>query len=352
MALSGTSALARVAMNPGCEIQVAMMRARDPEPVFYRRVTGEEYDREFGERISARRRGSKFEHNLHQNDGAQLRQALAAFIGVASDRIFVRNLEDEVPGVREAVRIARYQRTRDIIADAVVGRLHAQLVIHPELMLPVPGTNAGYVWVEPDFMVWDGSRQIFVPGDEKSFVVQENDVDPGDLERTRLQIGAQIIGLRDAYARHGLGDRIANRGLLIFATPYGLRPHEPRLEQLDGAVHAVEQAIEAIKRHGAKIDRLRAKDGAAMHVLVSELEPHFQEKCMSTCLLARRCRQRYAGRALDLGDAAADLLGAETDLVRLADLMAGAAPRDPSEATTARELQRIAGLLGLMGKAA
>jgi hypothetical protein len=339
-------------MNPDCEIQVAMVRARDPEPIFYRRVTGEDYDREFGERVSARRRGSKFEQNLHQNNAAQLREVLADFIGVSADRVFVRNLDDEIPGTRENVRIARYRRTLDIIEDSISGRRHPELIVHPELLLPVAGTNTGYLWVEPDFIAWDGHRGAYVPGDEKSFVVQENDVDPGDLERTRLQIGAQILALRHLYAKHALADRIANRGLLIFATPYGLRPHTPRLEHLDGAVHAVERAIEAFARHGAKIDRMSAVDGAPMHLLVSDLEPNFQEKCMSTCVLAHRCRQRHFGRAIDLGDSAADLLGRDADVARIAELIAGADPRDEREASTARELRLIAELLGLNARAA
>lgn len=352
MALSGTSALARVAMNPGCEVQVAMARAREPEPEFYRRVTGEHYDQEFGERISARRRGSKFEQNLHQNDAALLRDTLAEFIGVDAGRIYVRNLDDEVPGNRESVRIARYRRTLDIIADSIEGRRHPELIVHPELLLPVAGTNTGYLWVEPDFVAWDDRRGIYVPGDEKSFVVQENDVDPGDLERTRLQIGAQILALRHLYSKHGRADRVANQGLLIFATPYGLRPHVPRLEHLDGAVHSVEGAIEAFARHGAKIDRLRATDGAPMHLLVGDLEPHFQEKCMSACVLAHRCRQGHVGRAADLGDLAVDLLGSDADIARLADLIAGATPRDDGEARLASELRRIAELLGLGSRAA
>lgn len=352
MALSGTSALARIAMNPECEVQVAMARARGSEPEFYRRVMGEPYDQEFGERISARRRGSKFEQNLHQNDAALLRGALAEFIGVDAQCIFVRNMENEVPGTRETARVARYRRTLDIIESSINGRRHPELIVHPELLLPVAGTNTGYLWVEPDFMAWDPRRGIYVPGDEKSFVVQENDVDPGDLERTRLQIGAQILALRHLYSKHGVADQVGSLGLLIFATPYGLRPHTPRVEHLQGAVHAVNVAIEAFARHGAKIDRLRAIDGASMHLLVDDLEPHFQERCVSTCVLAHRCRQRHRGRAADLGDLAVDLLGSDADIGRLAALIAGAIPRDDAEARLAGELRRIADLLGPGSRAA
>ena len=111
-------------------------------------------------------------------------------------------------------------------------------------------------------------------------------------------------------------------------------------------------AIEAFARHGDKIDRLRATDGAPMHLLVSDLEPHFQERCMSTCVLAHLCRQRHVGRAADLGDRAVELFGSDADIGRLAKLIAGATPRDDAEARLARELQRIADLLGLGSRAA
>ena len=215
----------------------------------------------------ARRRGSKFERNLHQNGAALLRKALAEFTGVDAERMYVRDLDDELPGTPETVRIARYRRTVDIVADSIEGRRHPELIIHPELLLPVAGTNTGYLWVEPDFMAWDGQRGVFVPGDEKSFVVSDNEVDAGALERTRLQIGAQILALRQVYAKHDRADRVANRGLLIFATPYGLRPDKPRLEDLEGAVREVSVAIKAFARHGAKIDGLRAIDKAPMHLL-------------------------------------------------------------------------------------
>ena len=81
MAMSGSSALARVAVNLGCEIQVAMARSRDPEPEFFRKATGNQYDREFGERLPARRRGSKFEQELFRNNAIKLCEALCQLNG-------------------------------------------------------------------------------------------------------------------------------------------------------------------------------------------------------------------------------------------------------------------------------
>jgi hypothetical protein len=69
MSLSGSTALARVAMNPGCSIQVAMCLSGRPENRFFESVTGEQFLAEFGERQSARRRGSQFEKNLFSPPG-------------------------------------------------------------------------------------------------------------------------------------------------------------------------------------------------------------------------------------------------------------------------------------------
>src|SRR2546430_15375861 len=110
MSLSGTRGLVRISANPQCEIQAAMVVESVREPEFYRRVTGTDYPREYGERVSARRRGTKFEANLHQNDAALLRKALAPLYGYDPEDIRVRNFEDELPGARNSV--APLSRTR------------------------------------------------------------------------------------------------------------------------------------------------------------------------------------------------------------------------------------------------
>lgn len=352
MGMSGSSALARVAVNLGCEIQVAMARSRHPEPEFFRRVTGDQYDREFGERLPARRRGSKFEQELFRNNAIKLCEALCQLNGADPNAMFVRNFDDELPGGNESTRIARYSRTKRVFVDLAAGKQVPDLLIHPQFLLPVKGSAKGYFWIEPDFAWFDASASMYVPGDLKSFVVQENDVDPGDLERARLQIASQILALSTVADANGFGDRVSTRGMLIFATPYGLSPHRPRIEDLAGAIHCIESAVAAFDRHGARIDSLRAADGAEMHMLVPDLVSNFQERCVSGCVMAKFCRERHAGTAVELGDAAARMIGADTRIDTLVADLNRAAAGDPNAGDLAAELVELAIALGISGRAA
>src|SRR5436190_542662 len=117
MKLAGASAITRIALNPECGRQVVMLRSGLSEPEFYQRLTGEPYPAEYGERLSARRRGAKFERNAYANNAAQLRAALCQAIGVPEKEIWVRNLEDEQPGGREASRVRRWRSTLAILGD-------------------------------------------------------------------------------------------------------------------------------------------------------------------------------------------------------------------------------------------
>jgi hypothetical protein len=67
MSISGACGLIRNAHNPDCELQAAMVAERVKEPEFYRRLTGQDYPGEYGERVSARRRGTQFESHLHRD---------------------------------------------------------------------------------------------------------------------------------------------------------------------------------------------------------------------------------------------------------------------------------------------
>jgi hypothetical protein len=352
MAMAGSSALARVAVNPACEIQVAMARSSFPEPEFFRRATGDAYDREFGERLAARRRGSKFEQELFRNNAIKLCEALGEITGADPRGMFVRNFDDELPGGNERTRIARYSRMKRVMGDLAAGAQVPDLLIHPQFLLHVKGSSKGYFWIEPDFAWLDANCGMYVPGDLKSFVVEENDVDPGDLVRARLQIGAQILALRELAAAAKIADRVGSRGMLIFATPFGLSPHRPRIEDLAGAIHSIEGAIAAFEHHGARIDVLRAADGADMHMLVPDLASHFQERCVGGCVMAEHCRLRHAGTAVELGDAAARLLGADTQLDELVAELNRAAAGEVMPSGLASELVELATSLGVWARAA
>jgi hypothetical protein len=136
------------------------------EPEFYRAVTTSPYPKEFGERQSARRRGLKFEQNLFANNAAKLCKATAKIAGADPDRMYVRNLDDEVPGNPTTTYVRRWQRTRKILETSVQGQI-AHIVIHPVLRLTAPASRNGQFWIVPDFLVWDAERKFRIKARDK-----------------------------------------------------------------------------------------------------------------------------------------------------------------------------------------
>jgi len=339
MSSSGAAALSRLAQNPACEILSAMVMRGGSETAFYRDVTGRAYDREFGERQSSRRRGAQFEQNAYAGDALALREILEDFVERPVDEIRVENLLDHYPGTKDDARIARLSATRKILSKgADSGGPH--LVIQPQLLVPTKPGQRPYFFVSPDIMVFDPRVGAYIAGDLKSFVVRENEVAAGDLERVRLQLAAQNLGLRHEYAAVKKDVDLPAKGLLIFSRPNGLRPHAPRIENIGGALEAIRIGIDAYLEHRDRIEGLGGR--RTPHAVVDELEPHFQESCLTTCVMAQFCRARFADAAIDLGDDAATILG-DLALSRIKALRSGeATPRDERERVIVDHLRRIA----------
>ena len=337
MSLSATRGLVRVSSNPQCELQAAMAVESVREPEFYRRVTGSEYPREYGERVSARRRGTKFEANLHQNDAALLRKALAPLFCYDPEGMRVRNFEDELPGARASVRAARLSRTRRLLADLAAGRDVPHLLIQPQLALSVLDNRS--IFISPDFMVLDPRVQVYVPGDEKSFIVREGVADSADLYLSRRQVAAQVLALRSEGSRFGLQDRITDRGLFVLATPFGLTPGEAFEDPLAGEVVAIEKAMRAFRSVDQRLRDLRHLTQVSLENLVDDLGFNYEQSCVGRCVMADFCKNRCAGTAVSLGDAATDLVGADFPVDRIVALAAGARPANAREAELARSLR-------------
>jgi len=339
MSVKGSTALVRLAGNPGCEILGAMVMQEGSEKRFYEQVVGEPYDREFGERQSSKRRGAQFESNAYAGDGRLLREALNTMIGVDPDDVRVRNLTDDYPGTKDDARIARLNITRSILAESVRGGIAPHIVVQPQLLIPTSPGPRPYFFIAPDLLVWSARLGCYLPGDLKSFIVRENEVARGDLARVRLQLGAQVLALRHEYYRIDPAMTVAPNGLLIFSQPNGLRPHAPRIEDLGGAVEAIKIGIAAFLHHRERINRLRA--GAAPYTVATDLAPNFQEACLASCVMAQWCRERVIDRTSDLGDAARDVLG-DVDLDCLTGLMTGAIePADERERVLAERLRAL-----------
>ena len=320
MSVKGSNALVRLAGNPDCEILGAMVLQEGSEKRFYERVVGEPYDREFGERQSSRRRGAQFEQNAYAGDGRLLRETFAPMLGVSADDITVRNLFDDHPGTKDDARVARLGITRGILADRIAGRPAPDIVVQPQLLLPTRPGPKPYFFIAPDLLVWWPKQGAYLPGDLKSFIVRENEVSAGDLARVELQLGAQLLALRHEYHRLAPSIVVPPKGVLVFSKPNGLAPHAPRVEDIGGAVEAVQIGVAAFLRHRQRVNELRA--GAEPYTVVADLRPHFQDSCLSSCVMAQWCRQRVAGTAADMGDIAGAVLDDMT-MDHLVELMTG-----------------------------
>lgn len=307
---------------------------------------GAPYSGEYGERIAARRRGLRFEAFLHSNDAAELRRAVGPVFGLDPEAMVVRDFEQEVPGPRHHFRAMRLYRMRRILADLAAGRDVPHLIIQPQLLLPTGPGSDDWIHVSPDFMVLDPQLMIYLPGEEKSFIVREAGSDPGDLDLTRRQAGAQLIALRAEAGLQGLAERVVDCAVFVFATPYGLRPAPPVVERLDAAVHEIVRAIEVLGVVRAHLAALRAGGPAPLAAIAGAFPTHFQESCSGLCIMADVCAARAAAQARFLGDAAAELLGPNADLNRVVALMRGATPATPGEAAVASLLADAERALG------
>ncbi|MEW6732133.1 MAG: hypothetical protein AB1489_12465 [Acidobacteriota bacterium] len=339
MSLAGTRGLIRISLNPECELQTAMVLDRVREPEFYKEVTGETFPGEYGERVSARRRGVMFENNLHKDNAALLRQALGPMFGLDPNNMRVRNLIEEVPENDLAGRIKRLDLTRSIFRDLAEGRPVPDLLIQPQLQI-ITGSGANdFDHIAPDFMIFDPSARVFVIGEEKSFIVRNGVGEPADLDRTRRQAAVQVIALRAEMASLGIAERVLNRAVFVFASPHGLHPARPVEEKnLDAEVFEVTRALCVLAESRERLANRRNHRTIPLPVIANELSTSFRDACMGMCVMVSYCKALAGDTARVLGNSAADLLGPDTDLTRVSELLAGASPTNTREAMLAEYL--------------
>jgi hypothetical protein len=345
MSLSGTRGLIRISKNNTCERQAAMVadaarlrRELTSERELYRRVTGQEYPREFGERLAARRRGAKFEANLGQNNAALLREAIAPRLRLDPATMVVRDFAAEWPGAGPHLNAVRLSRMRRLLADLAAGRPVPHLLIQPQLCLPIGPGSQDIEYVTPDILVFDPSTEMYRPGELKSFIVRGGVADKADLDGTRRQAAAQILALKAEARRVGLEGRVDDRALFIFATPYGLKPAPPFEESLSGEIREMRRAARVLLEARKRLAEMRRIKDDPLHLLVDDLGTHFQNSCIGSCVLADHCSKQCVDQVQSMGDEVAEIFGFDIDVDRLVALASGAQPTNDREAEAARLL--------------
>jgi hypothetical protein len=346
MSLGGSRGLIRISKNPGCELQAALAVRGIKEKDFYERYTGEPFPGEYGERQSARRRGAMFERNLHKDGAAILRRALADRFKSDADSMKVLDFEDEIPGTSRDARLARRDRTVSLLQQLAAGESRIpDLLIQPVLPLRVTESSTNYL--VPDFLLLDRSQGIFVPGEEKSFIVRDNVADSADLDGARRQAGAEVVGLRQAAQGLGIGDRVRNRAIFVFASPYGLSPARPFVENLDAEVHEIEHALATAAAVADKLKLLAVEKDVER--VAAQFSRNYTDECVRSCGLADVCARECAGAARTLGDAAAQLVGPDMPIARVYELMRGAEPRTERERQVAPRLRELTEAFAALG---
>lgn len=343
-----------MSLNPECRLQAYMAVQRVNEREFYRSITGQEYPGEYGERVSARRRGQMFERNLHRDNAQLLRESVAPLFGYDAATMTVRNLDEEAKAAGERGRTARLPRTRAILTDLAAGREVPQLVIQPQfrLRLGLPGME-DYV-ISPDFMVFDPRTEMYVVGEEKSQILREGVGEPIDLDRARRQAGVEIIALRAEAARSGLDARVEARAVLIFASPFGLQPARAAEERnMSAEVYEIERALRVIREVAAEFADYAVMGDGVPQSAIEALPINYRESCIKSCLMAGYCQRRCAGQARLLGESAAEFFGPEMPIERIIELCNGAEPVDERERRIVEEYRSVIEVLtpGRMGGA-
>ncbi len=349
MSLSGARGLARISQNPRCDLQTAMVIGQVDEIEFYEALTKQQFEGEYGERISARRRGNKFEASLHQNNAAELRRILAPRFGYDPERMYVRNLADEIPDYMTEVHRHRYVRTMRVFADVAGGcepPSVPHLLIEPQLRLPVG--HSRFVYVAPDFAVFDPVTKCYVVGEEKSMIVRAGSPDRMDLERTRRQAGAEALALRLMGDQLNLSERVRDRAIFVFSSPFDVMPHPPVEEYLHAEVSEIRRALERYQAISEELQVHGRRDRKKIVARATQLRINFQNSCLSSCALFYHCKSQVNGTVLVLGDEAKDAFGGTTELEHLYALADGTAEAKSAEesALTAR-LRETALLLGV-----
>jgi hypothetical protein len=345
VSLAGARGIVRASRIPNCARQAAMVVEHVKELEFYRSLVGEDFRGEYGERVSARRRGAAFERAAFANDAAQLKAALAPRFGYQAEDMWTRNFADEIPGPPTTMRAARLHRLSLVFRDLAAGKRVPELLIQPQLRIPIRPDVKYYEYIAPDFMVLDPGRRIYVPGELKSFAERDGVASRADLDLPRRQAGVQVIALTALADRVGIEDRVDELAVFVYATPFGLKLGPPHLEEIRAECREIRRAITQLASVHARLRELRAVEDTTLVNLIDEFPADYQEACHGTCILAGACKEAAMGTARELGDEAREMVGPDMPIQRLIELSEGAAPMTPLEAELAPALQDAATVL-------
>jgi hypothetical protein len=332
--------IARIARNPCCQLQAAMIVRDLPESQIFEILTNQPYLGPLGERTAATRWGTLFDTRLTEDRAMRLREALDGVCGITAATATVCDLRRDVPGTRLGALLERNRRTRGILTNLLADRPVPDILIQPPLQLDWGRQH--HSLIIPDALICDRTKQTYHPLEAKGYIAVDGVVAPGDRASLRLQAAVQIVALELELSRLDPGCSVVPRALLVVATPFGFHPAPAILEDLGAEVTAVQMALRVMARVAS---RLATVDHARpLRETLTRLPIHYQEQtCLTSCALMEVCRCRAGVRGA-LGDDAARLFGEDLDLARVIGLVSGDPPTTVEELTLLTALRETAAL--------
>ena len=343
----GARGIERYGRNPGCA-RLALMTAAQVLP---ETILTAVYGRPSSKQPApfAIILGNQFERHLLERGAARLLDLYVREGRLRSADRRVVDVEALAPGTKPADLAARVRATRAILERKLRGDPSApHLVLKPRLELQVPG---GKATIEPDFLVAaPGDAEGGAPGDQggafyrlgeiKIYADRDGKTDAADLRGACRQAAVGLVALRRAVQDLGSPlevpaacDLVLRRPRSLYAT---LRPITiaGEVATLEGALSGLPAAAQAARAHLAG----RVSDASAF----SAVPFRYDEGCMEFCALQPVCKEQALGYGdpAALGGAARETL-AGTDLWRALDLLGGAQPATPEEASLQARLEGV-----------
>lgn len=292
-------------------------------------------------------RGSKFEARLYANSALELRIVLCRPLGSNPETIRVIDFRAvKATSSDESKQQAEISVMRSLMRDLAAGRPVPELLIQPPLEITVALSDARVVY--PDYALLDPSTGMYVPGEVKSFIARDNRAPHMSLVRVRRQAAVYVVALQEEAERVSLSGRVSANALLIFASPYGMRPTDVYREQLDAEISEVQQALVVLRqtRYGQSVSGAKGAS-ADLKQMYNDGRINFIDQCMSICALYPLCKRRVTPTTRILGDDVAAILGQNREISRLDDLMRGAEALTEFDVSYVRAASEISVALGL-----
>lgn len=348
-------ALARFAANSGCRLATLGFVARVD---FDQLLVGTRLEAPYGQSPFAFRRGLRFEERLRADGHRPMLELLRDHLGYGVEGARVVNLREGFPK-SWAGMAARAARTEALVREIVAGRAEAPNLLDGAVLgREVGGLKA---WFEADAVAarFDGPIHA---GEVKSFPTVDGQADPEKVGAAVAQVSIYILLLRELIARAG-GDpaQVSSEAMLITPRNTGLRP-TMTLKDVGREIDRARRILDGVPRAEEILDGLPAEvpgfgaiasraEGPAARIAAAErlaeaVGTRYQPSCLSSCGLARMCRERAhrAGDPARVGAQLVRLLPRVGSIDRAGELARGARPY-VDEQPVALELVRAERLL-------